>query len=55
MSQKEWQGSHTDAQLTQLLSSNQPVKVAGKDSEHFSTKLKPADVTGLISVIRSFK
>jgi mono/diheme cytochrome c family protein len=55
MSSPAWQSGHTDAQLTEILSTNKPVTSNGAETQHFQTKLKPPEVTGLIAVLRSFK
>ena len=55
MSSAAWQSGHTDAQLKDILANNKPVKANGKEQAHFSAKLKPEDVTGLMAVIRGFK
>ena len=50
-----WQGAHGDAALTDLLANNKPVKVNGKETAHFSTKLTAEQVSGLVQVLHSFK
>jgi mono/diheme cytochrome c family protein len=55
MSAAAWQAEHTDAKLQDILANNKPVQSNGKETAHFSTKLKPEDVTGLIAVLHGFK
>jgi mono/diheme cytochrome c family protein len=55
LSSAAWQSAHTDAQLQDILSNNKPVYPNGKETAHFSTKLKPEDVRGLIAVLRGFQ
>jgi mono/diheme cytochrome c family protein len=55
MSTPAWQAAHPDATLQDLLGNNKPVKSNGQETAHFSTKLKPEEVTGLMAVLRSFR
>ncbi len=54
MSQAAWQSEHSDAKLQDILGNNKPVQSNGKETAHFSAKLKPEELTGLIAVIRGF-
>jgi mono/diheme cytochrome c family protein len=55
LSSPAWQAAHSDAQLTEILSTNKAVKSHGAETPHFQTKLKATEVSGVIAVLRSFK
>jgi len=55
MSTPAWQSAHPDAVLQDILGNNKPVKSNGQETPHFTTKLKPEELSGLIQVLRSFK
>ena len=54
MSSAAWQSAHPDAVLSDILGNNKPVKANGQETPHFSMKLKPEEVSGLIAVLHSF-